>query len=119
MSMDELTTAVLVFLLEDMEKEVEYLEDLTAVLIATMEPSRRIWVHPLYKDRPEKGAFTNLIRDLQEHNKYHEYFRMSKMRFDEVLERVQPYIRLGSHYTRIFFTQRISIVWRSCVFSRQ
>ncbi|XP_068122176.1 uncharacterized protein [Hyperolius riggenbachi] len=47
---------------------------------------RRFWVHPLLKDRPKKGQFWMLYRDLRQHpDKFFGYARMSIGSFDRLL----------------------------------
>uniref|UniRef100_A0A8C6SPQ9 DDE Tnp4 domain-containing protein n=1 Tax=Neogobius melanostomus TaxID=47308 RepID=A0A8C6SPQ9_9GOBI len=51
----------------------------------------RIWVHPINKQREEKGVFHHLIQELQmDSDKHHKYFRMSAAQLEEILSNVGP-----------------------------
>lgn len=58
-----------------------------------MKTKRSLHVHPLLRDRLEKGLFYTLYDDLrQDDKKFLQYFRMSKTSFDELLENVKEEI---------------------------
>ena len=54
----------------------------------------RFWVHEILRRREEKGAYYNLVRELQlDAEKHHQYFRMSAEKMDHVLSFVGPVIQ--------------------------
>ncbi|KAJ8887433.1 hypothetical protein PR048_013648 [Dryococelus australis] len=55
---------------------------------------RRLWVHPLLMERPNKGLFHNLFDDLQQdRDKFFSHFRMSKNSFYKLLSMIEESIR--------------------------
>ncbi|KAJ8891231.1 hypothetical protein PR048_010746 [Dryococelus australis] len=55
---------------------------------------RKLWVHPLLMERPNKGLFHNLFDDLQQDSdKFFSYFRTSKNSFYELLSMIEEGIR--------------------------
>ena len=52
---------------------------------------REIWIHPLNKDRVEKGEFYNLYPDLRHYPaKFFQFYRMSVTKFDFLLTKLAP-----------------------------
>jgi len=65
----------------DWIEEVEETVVATYILNQTVK-NRRFWVHPINKERNEKGVFTNLFPQLiNDPEKFHQYFRMSYDQF--------------------------------------
>ena len=64
---------------------------LLLLLINQRLPIREIWVHPLNRERFDKGEFYILYPDLR-HNadRFYETFRMSVQQFDYLLQMVSP-----------------------------
>lgn len=55
------------------------------------ESKRKFWVHPINKKRRLLGEFHHLFPDLErDHCKFFQYFRMSRMKFQELLDIICP-----------------------------
>lgn len=53
----------------------------------------RYWIHPIVSQRLLKGQFYKLFEDLCEHHeKFFNYYRMSKSSFEELLRIIGPTI---------------------------
>lgn len=54
---------------------------------------RRFWVHPINLQRNEVGAFNTLYPCLiTDSQKFFNYFRMTISTFEDLLQRIKPYI---------------------------
>ena len=55
----------------------------------------RMWVRKIFAERKQKGEFHLLVRDLKLHDDeyFFKYFRMSTIRFEELLRKVAPRIK--------------------------
>ncbi|XP_073435274.1 uncharacterized protein [Dendrobates tinctorius] len=61
------------------------------VIVDPRRRRRRMWVHPLLRQRLTKGHFHRLYASLQTHpNKFYQYCRMSLATFNILLETVRP-----------------------------
>ncbi|KAF0715374.1 DDE Tnp4 domain-containing protein, partial [Aphis craccivora] len=57
------------------------------------KPIVKYWVHPINHDREELNQFDTFYTNLRLYSdKFFEYYRMSKTSFDELLEKLRPYI---------------------------
>ena len=55
---------------------------------------RDYWVHPINIERPHKGEFHTHYADLRHYeDRFFEYYRMTPVQFDYVLEKIAPLIR--------------------------
>ena len=52
--------------------------------------SRRMWVRPIFMKRKEQGDYHNLLQEMRlcDPESHFRYIRMSKLRFDSLLEKV-------------------------------
>ena len=51
---------------------------------------KKLWIHPILENRKEKGAFANLVKELQDDDtKFFNYYRMSKSSYKELLGRLE------------------------------
>ena len=59
---------------------------------------KRFWVRQIFLDREEKGEFQNLVGDLRlfDSEYFFRNFRMSNVRFEQLLSWVAPYIAKSS-----------------------
>jgi len=54
---------------------------------------RRYWVHPLNSNRESDMRFTTFFNDIKKYpEKFFDYYRMSILSFEELLEKVRPKI---------------------------
>ena len=63
---------------------------------------KRMWVHDINSKREELGEYHKLVNELRQHpDKFYTYFRMSKEKFDELVEILTPTLhRQTSHFRR-------------------
>ena len=55
---------------------------------------REFWVHPLNVERSEKGEFyTHYVDHRQYPERFFQLYRMNVQQFDELLHKVEPYLR--------------------------
>ena len=60
--------------------------------------NRRFWVHPINKERNEKGIFVNLFPQLMnDPEKFHQYFRMSYDQFSYLHNLIKADIKNKTH----------------------
>ena len=91
----------------DLEDEEE---DDDSLLLATMllvnkrgrRRKHRWWVHGILKNRKKHGCFYHLIQELHsDAEQFHDYFRMSKDQFHQLLELVGPYLKKHSRMREV------------------
>ena len=59
-----------------------------------MRKRRSIWVHAIFQKRKEKGVYHHLVQELKLHeDRFQEYFRMTRLQFQELLQMVGPLIQ--------------------------
>ena len=79
------------------------------------KPEREHWVHPVNQDRPVFGEFHHLYTQLRDYPKrFKGYLRLSVEQFDELLDRVDVYIRKkNTHWrTAVSSEQRLAVTLR-------
>jgi hypothetical protein len=54
---------------------------------------RSCWKRPWIARRDEQGAYTNLVRELELDGSLHNYLRITKTQFDDIVARVTPLIK--------------------------
>jgi len=66
---------------------------LIAYYLMKRKTRRRYWVHPIYEDRKEKGAFALLfVQLLEDEEKFVNYFRMDIRCFNLLVEKIKPHL---------------------------
>lgn len=64
----------------------------TAIFIAStyLRLRRKYWVHPINMQRDSFGEYKTLCLELEKYpDKYYSYFRMSQLRFNELLQMIK------------------------------
>lgn len=55
---------------------------------------RKYWVHPINSDREEANKFNMFYENIRCYSdKFFEYYRMTISSFDELLEKIRPFIK--------------------------
>ena len=68
---------------------------------------RDYWVHPKNIERPHKGEFHTHYADLRHYeDRFFEYYRMTSLQFDYVLEKIAPLIRKKDTHFREAVSRR-------------
>lgn len=75
---------------------------------------RRWHVRPIFRDHETHGAWFSLIPVMREHDreKYYNFFRMWPEQFEEILEKVEPFISKTSRRKPICAGERLAITLR-------
>ena len=76
---------------------------------------RRLWVHDIYRRRRQYGEYYHLVQELQlDGEMFHEYFRVTREQFRQLLTLVEP--EIAKEETRLRETicprQRLAITMR-------
>jgi hypothetical protein len=76
--------AVIALLLEEEERRTRE---------SNSQRKRKKWVHKSLIGRKTEGEFCTLYKELvDDEDKFHQYFRMSKYEFNNLLSRIEPLI---------------------------
>ncbi|XP_022163932.1 uncharacterized protein LOC111029281 [Myzus persicae] len=78
-------------------------------------PDRKYWVYPINSNRESSGQFDSFYENIRCYpDKFLEYYRMSITTFDELLEKICPYITKQTTPFRnpITAEQRLTITLR-------
>ena len=98
--------------------EEEEEEALLVLMMATkpvQKRKRRWWVHETLSKRKELGEFHTLVNELYlDEERFHQYFRMSKCQFTEILSFLKEDLARQATYLRqpISPTERLAICLR-------
>ena len=82
-----------IFQLIQLEEELEEFDDIILAaeyILEVGKKQRQLWVHPIFQQRGDRGAFATLVRELRQHEeKFKAFFRMTKEQYDTVLDAVK------------------------------
>ncbi|KAK0132536.1 Protein ALP1-like [Merluccius polli] len=98
-------------LLDSMDEE----EQLLLSLLAKSRRKRRWSVRPLHHARHKYGEFNLVVKPMRmiDEEKHFEYFRMSAHRFDDLLQRIKPFIHhKRTHLNPVSLQERLAVTLR-------
>jgi hypothetical protein len=79
-----------------------------------MKKGRRWWVRPIFEDHDTQGAWATLIPKMRsdDREKFYNFFAMWPEDFDEILEKVRPFITKSSRRKPICPGERLAVTLR-------